>query len=128
MKAIIAINKKGVIGNNGELPWKSKDDLAHFKKLTEGCSCIVGRKTAEKLPKLKNRALYIASSENPISNILKFKPEWVIGGKEIYQLLLPLCSEIHVSLIDDDSEGDTTFEIPSSLKDRCIFYEFGTDK
>jgi dihydrofolate reductase len=80
MKAVIAINKKGVIGHKGKLPWRCKGDLKHFKKLTEGCSCIVGRKTAEKLPKLKNRALYIASSENSIQSIMKFKPDWVIGG------------------------------------------------
>ena len=127
MKAIIAINKKGVIGHKGRLPWRCKDDIKHFKKLTEGCSCIVGRKTAEKLPKLKNRALYIASSENSIQSIMKFKPDWVIGGAEIYRQLLPLCSEIHVSLIDDDSEGDTKFQIPSTLKDRCIYYNFSID-
>ena len=127
MKAIIALNKKGVIGNKGKLPWRSKTDLQHFKRLTEGCSCIVGRKTAEKLPKLKNRALYIASSSNSIESIMKFEPDWVIGGAEMYRQLLPLCSEIHVSLINDDSDGDTTFEIPKSLKDRCIYYNFDID-
>lgn len=127
MKAIIALNKKGVIGNKGKLPWRSKTDLQHFKRLTEGCSCIVGRKTAEKLPKLKNRALYVASSTNSIESIMKFEPDWVIGGAEMYRQLLPLCSEIHVSLINDDSDGDTTFKIPKSLRDRCIYYNFDID-
>lgn len=128
MKAIIAINKVGCIGLDGSLPWRSSEDLKHFKKLTLGSSCIVGRKTYEKLPKLKNRALFVASSENPISEILKFNPEWVIGGKQIYEHLLPLCDEIHVSVINDYTEGDTYFEIPEKLRCKCIYYNFDTNE
>lgn len=127
MIGIIALNKKGCIGKNGKLPWRCSDDLKHFKKLTMGKRCVVGRKTYEKLPKLKGRELLVVSSVNKLSEALDQNPEVIIGGKSIYKQLLPLCKEIHVSLIDDDSEGDTYFEIPSSLKDRCIYYNFKTD-
>ena len=129
MEAIIAINKLGCIGLNGGLPWRCSDDLKHFKKLTLGKTLVVGRKTAEKLPNLKGRTVYVMSKDGlSIKDVLKLKPDFVIGGKEIYDLLLPLCSVIHVSLINDMTDGDTYYEIPKKLKDRCIYYEFNTNE
>ena len=124
MEAIIAINKLGVIGKNNKLPWKCSEDLKHFKKLTMGKSVVVGRKTFDKMPNLKGRAVYVASSENPLSEILRMNPDFIIGGKEIYEQTLHLCDVIHVSLINDVTDGDTYFTIPDELKERCIYYEF----
>ena len=128
MDGIIALNKLGYIGLKGKLPWKSLDDLKHFKKLTMGKSLVVGRKTAEKLPKLKGRALYIASSDNPLDSILKMQPDFIIGGAEIFNQSLHLCDTIHVSLIDDETIGDVKFEIPKNLRSKCIYYHFGVNK
>ena len=50
MKAIIAINKLGYIDKEESLPWKCKEDLNHFKKMTMNCKLLVGRKTFETLP------------------------------------------------------------------------------
>ncbi len=47
---ILAQNKDGVIGINGKLPWKHKEDLAFYKANTVGKVVIVGRKTFESLP------------------------------------------------------------------------------
>ena len=130
MEAIIAINKVGAIGLNGGLPWRCKEDLQHFKKLTMGKVLVVGRKTAEKLPKLKGRTIHTMSRDGiTLKDVIqRIKPDFVIGGKEIYDLLLPLCSIIHVSLINDMTDGDTYYEIPKKLKDRCIYYEFDVNQ
>ena len=45
--AIAAMDRKGCIGKAGELPWRIPADLAMFKKLTEGCIVLMGRKTYE---------------------------------------------------------------------------------
>ena len=130
MEAIIAINKLGVIGVNGRLPWKSKDDLQHFKRLTQGKVLVVGRKTAEKLPNLKGRTVHVLSRglRSLEAQIAIIKPDFVIGGSEIYDLLLPLCDVIHVSLINDVTDGDTYYTIPDRLKKKCIYYEFNTNE
>lgn len=129
MEAIICINKVGCIGLNGRLPWKSKADLQHFKKMTMGKRVVVGRKTYEKLPKLKGREILVMSKEGwSLEGILNCRNvDFVIGGKEIYDLLLPHCDVIHVSRINDSSIGDTYYEIPDELKDRVINYEFEID-
>ena len=54
--AIAAMDRKGCIGKAGELPWRIPADLAMFKKLTEGCIVLMGRKTYESIPK-KHRPL-----------------------------------------------------------------------
>lgn len=45
------------IGYRGQIPWKDKEEMAHFKNITEYNTVIMGRKTAESLPQgyLRNR-------------------------------------------------------------------------
>jgi dihydrofolate reductase len=48
---IAAMAKNRVIGKNNALPWHLKEDLIHFKELTSGCPCVMGRRTWDSLPK-----------------------------------------------------------------------------
>lgn len=66
---ILALDANGVIGLNGTLPWNLKDDLAHFKAVTEGRPVIMGRATWESLPRpLPNRTNVIITSNPPDSD------------------------------------------------------------
>jgi len=47
---IVAMARDDVIGQNGRLPWRLPDELAHFKATTLGHCLILGRKTWESLP------------------------------------------------------------------------------
>ena len=47
---IYARATNGVIGNNNAMPWHLPEDLAHFKRLTQGHPVIMGRKTWDSLP------------------------------------------------------------------------------
>lgn len=113
MKAIIAVNKLGYIGLNGALPWRCSSDLAHFQKMTIDIGSgylMVGRVTAEKLPSLPNRILVIVGSGpdcNSFEDALKMNPDWLIGGKKLYEAALPYCDELHLSIINDYTVGDT---------------------
>ena len=51
MKAIAAVSQNGVIGKNGDLPWRISGDLQWFKKITMGHVLLMGRKTWQSLPK-----------------------------------------------------------------------------
>jgi len=103
MKAILAINNKNYIGLNGELPWKSSQDLKHFKEMTNGCKLLVGYNTALKLPKLSNREVII----DPRGELYPVTDDmWCIGGKKTYEKYVHWFTELHISHINDDTIGD----------------------
>ncbi|MEM1175177.1 MAG: dihydrofolate reductase, partial [Pseudomonadota bacterium] len=53
---IVAASSNGVIGVDGDLPWRLPDDLKRFKALTTGKPVIMGRKTWESIGRpLPNR-------------------------------------------------------------------------
>ena len=94
MKAIIAVNRLGFIGLNDGLPWKSSNDLKHFKSLTMQSSfnevpvLIAGYKTAQTLPNLKGRqVIVLPKSDSPeYEKYLQHTThiDWCIGGKATY--------------------------------------------
>src|SRR3546814_12048812 len=49
---ILARADNGVIGKDGDLPWRLPADLKHFKALTLGHPMVMGRKTFDSLPGL----------------------------------------------------------------------------
>lgn len=130
LNIIVAVNNKGYIGKGNKLMWHNKEDLQLFKKITEGDTLIMGRKTWESLPvkPLPNRKSIILSNKDTggdksyqfVSgdfltslNTLKKSSEiyWVIGGEEIYRQFLPYVDLVYVSFINNDEEGDTKFDI-----------------
>jgi dihydrofolate reductase len=48
---IAAMAENRVIGKDNAMPWSIKGNFAHFKEMTMGWPCIMGRKTWESLPK-----------------------------------------------------------------------------
>jgi len=42
---VAAIGENNVIGREGQLPWRLKSDLQHFRKVTLNRPVIMGRKT-----------------------------------------------------------------------------------
>ena len=149
MRGIIAVNNLGYIGLDGELPWKSSEDLKHFKELTMGGKLLVGYNTYQKLPPLKGRTVIVDSRGEPIlgSTLEKDRPKqqwsfiigddntpdiyyyngdcssddnlWCIGGKKTYEKYAPYIHELHISHIDDNTIGDTMFPDFSRLSPDC---------
>src|SRR6476469_5713497 len=52
LSLIVAMDRKGVIGRGGGLPWKLSADLKRFKALTMGHHLVMGRKTFQSLGRL----------------------------------------------------------------------------
>ena len=131
LSAVAAMSKNRVIGKNGKLPWKIKEDLAKFKEITIHHRVIMGRKTFDslsnplikrenivlskknKLPLSKN--LYQISSKEDLLTYLEKQPKdkenFVIGGEEIFSLFLSNINKIYLSFIPENFEGDTFFPI-----------------
>ena len=126
MKAIAAMSRNRVIGRAGTIPWHLPEELGWFKQATLGQVVLMGRRTFDSfqgrpLPGRLNVVVTRGTKvEVPgvvtIRDLGSFTPEgyaprevWVIGGAEIYSLLLPRCSELYLSVLDREVEGDTFF-------------------
>jgi len=115
-----------VIGKGGAMPWHLPEDLAHFKRTTQGHPVIMGRKTWESLPARfrplpGRRNIVVTRQENfnqiglerasSLCEALRFcensEQVWVIGGAQIYAQALPLADALVVTEIDADFDGDT---------------------
>lgn len=131
LELIIAVDKKYGIGKNGFLPWKCSSELNNFKKITNNSNLIMGRKTCENIPKLKNRKILCMSKqgicENTNDNEIKiiknieeynFKEKekyFIAGGREIYKYFLTNENytgfiKIHLSIIKGVYDCDVFFE------------------
>lgn len=119
---VLAMNKKRTIGLNGVMPWRNAEDLKFFRRLTMNQDIVMGRKTVDGLPKvLDGRKIHIvtrnAELENSIQDFEQFLIEHkdtkeqilVCGGGEIYKQALPYASKIYMSVIDDNTVGNTFF-------------------
>jgi len=112
-----------VIGNAGTIPWHLPEDFKFFKATTMGHAILMGRKTYESigkpLPGRENIVLSRTMTETPGITIVRSVEEiqepthgrdlFVIGGEEIYRLLLPSVHELYVTKVPRQIEGDTHF-------------------
>lgn len=124
--AIYARAQNGVIGKDGDLPWRLPADLKRFKSLTMEKPMIMGRKTFESLPGLLPGRRHIvltrretwdstgAEVARSVDDALAMAREGndsgevaVIGGAAIYDVFLPRCERIELTEIHADYEGDT---------------------
>lgn len=123
MKLIIAKNNLDYIGLDNKLPWSCKEDLKHFKEMTMNQKLLVGRVTYEGMPKLNGREMIVVGSGyHTLDEALSLKPDWVIGGAKLMESVIHLCDEVHVSHINNDTVGDTKFNVDlDSLEGVKIF-------
>jgi dihydrofolate reductase len=129
---IYARAANGVIGHTvngvGAMPWHLPEDLAHFRRTTQGCPVVMGRKTWDSLPPrfrpLPGRLNVVLSRQPgaafPGAQAAAGLPEalallqgppapeevWIMGGAQIYQQALPLARRVVVTEIAADFEGD----------------------
>ncbi|KUO55275.1 MAG: hypothetical protein APF80_01225 [Alphaproteobacteria bacterium BRH_c36] len=129
---VVAVAENGVIGRNGELPWRLSSDLKLFRRLTMGKPIVMGRQTWDSLPKrpLDGRENIVVTRNDhldakgahvvldPIS-ALQLARDFaqksgvdeiaVIGGAAIYEALLPQADRMYWTAVHGSPEGDTTF-------------------
>jgi dihydrofolate reductase len=126
---IVAVDKKGGIAKNGNIPWNIPDDMKFFRETTENHIVVMGKTTYFSLPKkhrpLKNRENYVFtttpekylylelqhSNLHFISDIKKIKKEeskkvFLIGGQHLYDKLYYLCEVIWITKIKHDYKCD----------------------
>ena len=126
----VARSRNGVIGRDGDLPWRLKSDLQIFKQVTLFKPVIMGRKTWDSLPKkpLPGRLNVVLSRDG------SFEPQGavvcesfgealaiareqaaedgaeevcVIGGAAVFAEALPRARRLYITEVDVEVEGDT---------------------
>jgi dihydrofolate reductase len=116
---IAAVAANGVIGNKGGIPWCKPCDLSVFRRRTLGCALIVGRATAETLPRLPGRTVLAVSRAPGGRSIQGALDEaqglgldvWIAGGAEVYADALSgsYASHLVLTRLRESFEGDTWF-------------------
>lgn len=129
---IVAVSRNGVIGRDGDMPWRLSTDLKRFKALSMGKPLVMGRKTFESVGSkpLPGRPHVIVSSSAAINmpgvetaptvdealaraKVLARESGadaiCIAGGGEIYRQTIALADQLHVTHVETDLEGDTHF-------------------
>ena len=61
---VVAVSENGIIGRDGDMPWRLSTDLKRFKALTTGHPIIMGRKTFDSIGKPLPNRLNIVITRN----------------------------------------------------------------
>lgn len=127
MNFIVAVDEEWNIGNNGGLLVWIPEDLKQFKAKTINRVVVMGRKTLESFPggkPLPDRAnivltrqkslpvqgIEVCNSYTELFHILKKYNDddiFIIGGGEIYNVLIPYCTIGYVTKIHKTFPADT---------------------
>lgn len=122
---IVAITNNNAIGRDGDLVFRLKGDMRHFRELTMGHTIVMGRKTWESLPKgaLPGRRNVVISRnpeyEAPGAEVYTSLEEalkhcendtvFIIGGAQIYSQSLRLAERLYLTAIKADVPDADTF-------------------
>jgi len=136
---IAALDRNGIIGRDGRMPWHIREDLAWFQKQTLGHKVIMGRKTWLSLSKALVGRENIVLSRDPdfspsgaivvrnLSELIAFcgsEDCFVIGGAQIYRLFLDRASRLYLTKIGAEFEGDTYFPAIDKRDWRLIYRRY----
>jgi dihydrofolate reductase len=128
---VAAIGENNVIGRAGQLPWRLKSDLQHFRKLTLNRPVIMGRKTYESIGKpLADRtnivltrdlgliapgtvmatsleaALAVARQDAAKRGVDEIM---VIGGSDVFADTMARADRLEITYVHASPQGDALF-------------------
>jgi dihydrofolate reductase len=125
---VFAVAANRVIGKAGGLPWRLRDDMAYFQRVTMGKPVVMGRKTFESIPEkfrplpgrrnvvvTRNAAWrvkgveVVGSLEEAFALLAAEEEVMVIGGGEIYAAAMERAGRLYVTEVGADVDGDVFF-------------------
>ena len=122
---ISCIDKNNAIGYKGKLLCKLPNDMKHFKNLTMGNFCVMGKRTYQELEKpLEGRTTLVLSRDttyeahpevfiyDSVSDIMREYREYneeksdvfVCGGHNVYKEFMPHAHYIHLTIVHHEFE------------------------
>ncbi len=129
LKIIAAVSENGVIGKEGKIPWKLRDDMLWFKEVTAHHPVVMGRKTYNSIIERLHRPLpgreNIVLTRNPhtlrcdgvtptnsweeVLERAEKEDVFVIGGSDVYAMALPHARKMYITHVEAKVEGDAFF-------------------
>lgn len=128
---IVAVARNGVIGRDGQLPWRMPSDLKTFRRLTMGKPIVMGRKTFQSIGRpLDGRDNIVITRDphfaadgvtvfNSVTEALVLARSlartngtdevMVIGGADIFAATLPDAQRVYWTEIEGEPAGNVTF-------------------
>ena len=122
-KALAAMARNRVIGHGPEIPWHLPEDFKWFKATTMGQVLVMGRRTFESigraLPGRKTLVLTRGDFSHPDVTVIRSLDEiaahldgrtcFIAGGAQVYAAGLPRCSDLFLTHVLREVEGDVLF-------------------
>lgn len=122
---VVALDRGGVIGRDGGLPWRLPRDLQRFRAITLGHPIVMGRRTHESIGRpLPGRLNLVLSSnqhflapgcvampslEAALAACAEVPEVMVVGGAALYAAALPRAQRLFMTEVAADTEGDVRF-------------------
>ncbi|MBU5593268.1 dihydrofolate reductase [Clostridium sp. MSJ-4] len=143
LSAIVAVANNNAIGKDNDLLVRIPRDLKRFKDITTGHTIILGRKNFQSLPRVLPNRHHIILTRNRnfkiedervtvIHSIEDLKPymedskeHFVVGGGEIYKLLLPYTDKLYITKVYADFDADTFFPDFNEKQWKVVYREKG---
>ena len=135
-KAIAAMSLNRAIGNGNNIPWHLPEDFKWFKDTTMGHVLAMGRKTFESIGRPLPGRETVVLTRNPGSVIgvrtlgslealgqveaYRDRTIFICGGAEIYSQALGQCSDLFLTRVKREVEGDAFFPEFESLFDAGV--------
>ena len=124
-KAIAAMSENRVIGQGKKIPWHIPEDFKWFKETTMGHVLVMGRRTFESIGKalpgretmvltrgeFSHPDVTVIGSLNEVTPKLEGRTAFIAGGAQIYEQALPRCSDLFLTLVKREVEGDVFFPV-----------------
>lgn len=124
-----AMDENRLVGKDNKLPWHIKEDLQHFKNITNNETVLMGRetylsmKTYYKKKPFPFKKTYVADLDNNeypdaetvtdvesfLTNYKEDEDLFVIGGPTIYKLALPFADGLFITYVLKAYEGNVYF-------------------
>jgi dihydrofolate reductase len=123
---VAAVADNGVIGRDGDIPWRIPEDMRHFRQVTSGNAVVMGRRTYESigrpLPHRTNivvtrtpgwtaEGVSVATSVEEALEMARSAPGdvMVIGGAQVYEAAMAVSGVQVITEVHQTPPGDTFY-------------------
>jgi dihydrofolate reductase len=128
---VAAVAENGVIGRDGDLPWRLPSDLRHFRDMTFGHPVVMGRKTYRTIGKpLPGRTNIVVTRDRSFAArgvVSAGGVDWalavargdalrrgvaeimIIGGADLYGQTIGCAARLEITLVHARPQGESVF-------------------
>ncbi len=123
---VAAVAQNGVIGADGDIPWRIPEDFAHFKRITLGHTLVMGRATYDSIgrplpgrttvvltrdPAWSAEGVLVAHDLDEALALAEGLPGDVViaGGAHVYTEAMARADEQVLTEVHQSPEGDTFY-------------------